>query len=238
MRIFVDTNNRSEDGEIMDDFSIDGPVLHDTLNKLASINRWLGGNKVTMDGLKYLLKEQPEKQNYRIIDIGCGGGDILREIADFGRRKNLIFKLVGIDANEETVRYARQISSTYPEISYEHCDIFSKEFRAMNYDIVLSTLFLHHFGDQELSELINQMINKATMGIIINDLHRNILAYYLFKFLCLFISNTMVKEDGLTSVLRGFKKHELEKLAERNRLLSKIKWKWAFRYQWIIKKNT
>ena len=185
-----------------------------------------------------MLEKQPAKQNYQIIDLGCGGGDILREIADFGRRKNLRFKLVGIDANEETIRYARQISPAYPEISYEHCDIFSKEFRSMNYDIVLSTLFLHHFGDQELPDLINQMINRASMGIIINDLHRNRLAYYLFKFICLFISNTMIKEDGLTSVLRGFKRHELEKLAERNGLLGKIAWKWAFRYQWIIKRNT
>jgi hypothetical protein len=46
----------------------------------------------------------------------------------------------------------------------------------------------------------------------------------------------MTKEDGLISVLRAFKKADLEKITEKLNAKSTIQWKWAFRYQWIIQK--
>lgn len=72
---------------------------------------------------------------------------------------------------------------------------------------------------------------------MINDLERSALAYRLFQALCfVFGLNHMSKEDGLVSILRGFKREDLEKYTkELNFNYSSIKWKWAFRYQWIIK---
>ena len=46
----------------------------------------------------------------------------------------------------------------------------------------------------------------------------------------------MVKTDGLTSILRGFKRKELEQFSEKINGKSSINWRWAFRYQWIINK--
>jgi hypothetical protein len=48
----------------------------------------------------------------------------------------------------------------------------------------------------------------------------------------------MSKEDGLTSILRGFKKEELIAFSKNLKLDNyTIAWKWAFRYQWIIYKS-
>ena len=44
----------------------------------------------------------------------------------------------------------------------------------------------------------------------------------------------MIKQDGLISILRAFKREELEHMSEKLNLKSQISWKWAFRYQWII----
>ena len=238
MSLLVDASERTDKTEIMDDFSIDGPVLHDTLDKLSLINKWLGGTQVTIEGLKKLLKGQAKNEVLTIIDIGCGDGDILRKIADFGKQEGYSFQLVGIDANENTLDYARDLSKAYSSISYLNCDIFSEQFRMMKYDIVLSTLFLHHFKEIQLIDLLSLMHKRATLGIVVNDLHRHPLAYYLFHLVCLLITNKMVKEDGLTSILRGFKKNELELITRRIGAKSQIKWKWAFRYQWIIQKRT
>ena len=238
MNLLVSTTYRSEDQEIMDDLDYNDPILYDTLDKLAKINLWLGGNKVTINGLKKALKNHPKNEAITIIDLGCGGGDLLREVSKFGKRNNYQFHLIGIDANQHTIDYAKRLSKTYDNIEFEAIDIFSEAFDALNYDVVLTTLFLHHFREEELVSFLKPVLKEAKLGIIVNDLHRHKLAYYLFKLLCTTIKNKMIVEDGLTSVLRGFKRQELVEISEQLDSNYQIKWKWAFRFQWILKHKT
>jgi len=238
LSFIVNTKYRSDEIEIMDDFSIKGILLRDTLDKLTNINKWLGGNNVTLNGLKKILKNHPKENNITVIDLGCGDGDMLRRIADYGKKKGYTFKLIGVDANKDTVEYATHLSRNYQEISFVCQDIFSDEFKDNNYDLVLSTLFLHHFNEDEIVTILNRIHKKTSIGIIINDLHRHPLAYYLFKLLSLVVKNKMVKQDGLISILRGFKRHDLERISKKLKYNSHIQWKWAFRYQWILEKNT
>tara|TARA_A100000164_G_scaffold356425_1_gene366011 strand:- start:220 stop:894 length:675 start_codon:yes stop_codon:yes gene_type:complete len=222
--------------EIMDDFNIRGIVHRDTLDKIELVNRLLGGNKVTIAGLKKLLKNQPKDKMIRIIDLGCGNGDILRDIAMLGRKNNYSFKLIGIDANASAIEYARELSETYPEINFKKINIFSDDFKKQSYDIVLCTLFLHHFSNDELIQILRSTIKSASIGIVVNDLHRNKLAYYLFKFIGYFTKNKVVIEDGLISILRAFKRKDLVKISNQINGKFSIQWKWAFRYLWILKK--
>ena len=237
MSFLVDTTFRSDATEIMDDFSLEGKMFRDTLDKLETINRTLGGNAVTIGGLKKLIQNQPKDKTITIVDLGCGHGDILRDIAKFGRKRGYTFKLIGIDANQDAVDYADELSTEYPELSFETIDIFSSEFQQVEFDVVLCTLFAHHFKDDELKSLLKGLVSKAKMGIVINDLHRHRLAYYLFKLIGLFVKNRMVREDGLTSILRAFKRKDLENLSKEINAKASIQWKWAFRYQWILTKS-
>ncbi|PQJ79897.1 methyltransferase domain-containing protein [Polaribacter porphyrae] len=236
MNFIVSTKQRTDKEEIMDDFSIGGDLLRDTLDKLENINRWLGGNRVTLKGLKSILKNHPKEQEVTIIDIGCGHGDILRDIAKFGRKNNYTFKLIGVDANPTAIQYANELSVDYTELSFKTEDIFSDEFQKREFDVVLATLFLHHFKEPELISFLRNTIKKAKIGVVVNDLHRHKLAYYLFMLLSIFIKNKMIIEDGLTSVLRGFKRQDLERISNKINKKSQISWKWAFRFLWIIKK--
>ena len=231
----ISTKQRTEEEEIMDDFSLEGEELRDALDKIASINQFLGGNKLTLQGVKKLIHTKGE---ITIVDVGCGNGDMLRALADFGTKNNYNFKLIGIDANAFTIDYAIRLSKEYPNISYKCEDIFSEPFSQLNYDIVLCTLTLHHFKNEQIDYLLQLFHKQARIGIVINDLHRNIIAYRAFQLICFFFRlNRMSREDGLISILRGFKKQELIDFSERNQLKNyTIHWKWAFRYQWIIKK--
>ena len=47
----------------------------------------------------------------------------------------------------------------------------------------------------------------------------------------------MVKQDGLTSILKAFKRKDLENISKEIKVHFSIQWKWAFRYLWILKKN-
>ncbi|WP_316827322.1 methyltransferase domain-containing protein [Pedobacter miscanthi] len=233
----VDTTYRSTAPEMMDDFAMEGEILRDALDKIASINQLLGGNKVTLDGIKSLIDSKPKHELIRITDIGCGNGDMLRTLADYAKSKGLNFMLKGIDANRFTIDHAKSLSENYPNISYDCSDIFDDLSQEKPCDIMLCTLTLHHFKDEEIIELLENFKRSAKLGIVINDLQRSAMAYRLFQALCyIFRLNDMSREDGLVSILRGFKKADLVKYSKQLNLKSgSIKWKWAFRYQWIIK---
>ena len=235
----INTQYRTQETEIMDDFSLQGEELRSALDQIAKINQFLGGNKLTLEGIKKLLKNTDISRTIVIADIGCGNGDMLRMLDRFGQKNNINFQLIGIDANAFTINHARILSHDFKNIEYRCMDIFSEEFTTIHYDIVLCTLTLHHFSDKEIIDIITIFNKNATMGIVINDLHRSKLAYVLFELICfVFNLNNMGRKDGLVSILRGFKKRELEAFSKKINLKNDtINWKWAFRYQWIIAKK-
>lgn len=232
--MLIDTRHRSDAAEYMDDFSLAGTELNDALDRIASINKLLGGNRVTISGVRTLLKDISRERPVRILDIGCGNGDMLRSLAKFGNRTGRTFELTGIDANAAAIKHARQLSTGFPAITYI-CTDFLKSPGNLSYDIVLCTLTLHHFTDSQIKELISVFQQKATLGIVINDLHRHQLAYYLFSLICIvFRLSPLSRDDGLVSILRGFKRTDLQDYSTHLGGSTSIRWKWAFRFQWII----
>ena len=98
---------------------------------------------------------------------------------------------------------------------------------------------LHHFKNKEIENLLQHFYTNSKIGIVINDLHRSGISYRLFQVVAfVFKLNEMSKQDGLTSILRGFKKKELIDFSEKLEFKKyTIQWKWAFRYQWIINRD-
>lgn len=236
--VLVNTQYRTNNPEIMDDFELEGDALKKALDKIAQINQLLGGNQLTLKGVKKLLRKVSNSDPITIMDVGCGNGDMLRKLADFGFQNNLNLELIGVDANNFTINYAVGLSVNYPNITYECEDILSESFSELNCDIVLCTLTLHHFENDKIVKLLKLFNENSRLGFVVNDLHRNSVAYRLFQVLCfVFRMNKMSREDGLTSILRGFKKKELIAFSENLRFKKySVQWKWAFRYQWIVEK--
>lgn len=237
--IWINTKHRTDQSEIMDDFALEGEVLREALDKIAKINQLLGGNELTLQGVKSLIKDIDTSKELTIVDVGCGNGDMLRILANYGKKNHLNLRLIGIDANNFTINHARDLSSNYSNIKYLIEDIFDESFEQLHYDIVLCTLTLHHFKNDQIIKLLNIFKFNSKLGIVINDLQRSQISYRLFEALCfVFRLNKMSREDGLVSILRGFKKQELVAFSKQLGIKKyTIHWKWAFRYQWIIKTN-
>lgn len=217
----------------MDDLDISGPVIAQTLKELNTINRRLGGNQISVSAFKKIAEKNPELV---LADLGCGGGDIMAEMAKWSKRRNLENSFIGIDANPHIVDYAHSNTKDYPEISYQSINIFSEEFKKQNFDIIHCCLFVHHFTSEELVSLFKQFKSQARKGVIINDLHRHPLAYWSILFLTsLFSKSEMVKNDASISVARGFKKIELINILEKAGITNyELSWKWAFRWKLIF----
>lgn len=237
--MILSVKNRSKQPEIMDDQDLQGKKLQTVLEDLTTVNRWLGGNKVTINGVKRLLKDVPKEQEISIADVGCGNGTVLKGIAAWGRKNGYKLKLTGLDFNENTIKIAQAECIEYKEIDLLSINVLNPSFEKHKYDIITSTLTLHHFSDEEIPVLLNKFVNQSSIGVVINDLERSLKAYYLFlAFSSVFLKTKIAKKDGLTSVLRGFKKEELGAFSKEVKAVDhEIKWFWAFRYQWIIFKN-
>ena len=84
--------------EQMDDLQVHGPLVDRTLQELDTINKWLGGNQVTLVGLQRLLQNYPGRKNISIADLGCGSGKMLQLISNWGARYTIGLTLLGFDA--------------------------------------------------------------------------------------------------------------------------------------------
>lgn len=233
-----DLEKRSTEPEIMDDLKCSGQVVVQTLKELEFINKWLGGNFVTLNGLDKLLSvvEEPLQQGITIVDIGCGGGDMLKLLSKKVSHAGTIARLIGIDANEHIIAYAAEHTKSYPSISFQAVDVLTPDFTNQQFDVIISTLFFHHFTTAQLIELFKSLKVQARIGIVVNDLHRHWFAYYSIKWLTqLFSKSAMVKYDAPLSVRRGFSRQELEYVLKQAGITEfSLTWRWAFRWQLVI----
>jgi len=233
----LNLNDRVNIPELMDDLEFNDAVIFQTLQELDKINYLLGGNRVTIDALNTVRKKGDFiGKLIHVADLGCGSGEMLKVIAHWAKNLGIGVKLTGIDANPYIINYALKHCGDLKNAQFYTENILSPSFKDKTFDIIICTLFLHHFEEATLISLLKQLSKQASVAIIINDIHRHWLAYYAIAVLTGFFSRSyMVKYDAKLSVRRAFKRANLEKVFKLAGLSNySIRWKWAFRYQVII----
>lgn len=226
-------SGRSSEKELLDSENVPFVDIARNMKELNMINSLLGGHRITLKGFKKLIRS---RSNVSIVEIGCGGGDNLRTIAKYCDRKGIAARLLGVDINKECIEFARRENSQF---SFLQSDFRDLNLSKQKPDIIFSSLFCHHFSNDELQEMFLWMRDNSTLGFFINDLHRHRFAYYGIKWLTrLFSKSYLVKNDAPLSVKRGFVKKDLNKIFELAGIKSyKIYWEWAFRYLIICLKE-
>jgi len=208
-----DFSYRSLEEEMMDDFSLGHEVIDPIMDELEVVNKLLGGYNVFFNAFHKI----GIKDGMIISDWGCGGGDSLRIIAKWARKRNIKLQLIGVDATASAIQYARDKSGDFPEISYILADVMSEELISNQFNIVISSLFTHHFSDENWVRLVQKMSDCAADYVVINDLHRHWFAFHSIGALTsVFSKSEMVKHYSKLSVLRSFKRTELDELLKRN----------------------
>jgi ubiquinone/menaquinone biosynthesis C-methylase UbiE len=225
---------RSYEKEILDQDSIPFADIEQNMRELDLINTWLGGHRISILGLKQLLGG---RRRILICEIGCGGGDNLRVLSRYCRRHGIDTEVVGVDINKHCIAMARA-KWQGGQAEWMHSDYRQVTFDRRKPDIIFSSLFCHHFTDEELVSMIRWMEKNSTTGWYVNDLHRHPLAYYSIRWLTRRWSRSyLVKNDAPLSVLRGFTRAEWTTILEEAGIGAyQLKWKWAFR--WLLYRST
>lgn len=206
-----DFSTRTHRDEWIDDPSLDPEKLQRTLDDLAALNARIGGHLPSVSGVERLAGE---RQKLTVLDVGTGSGDLPRILVDRARRRGVKLDVTGIDLSDAIVDHARNRAAGYPEVNFRRCDLFDLD-DDETYDVVHASLMVHHLDDQQAAAGLRKMYELCRLGVVINDLHRHPVSYFgSFALLRLLSDNPIIHHDGSLSILRGFRRDELHKLAE------------------------
>lgn len=203
---------RHRDGtlrERMDDAHCDPDLLFRTYRQFRLINSLLSGwKRLYRQRVRPFAGGRP----IRILDIGCGGGDICLALAKWAISDRVDLRITGIDLDPRAIRFAS--SQERPE-TVRFLNISSGELlrSGERFDLVISNHLLHHLSRNRLPELCREAEELALRRVLFNDLRRSLAGYLLFTTLArpLFRSSYIV-EDGLVSIRRSYRPDELRDL--------------------------
>lgn len=226
---------RSTEKEWMDDLTLDSPMLVKTLDEIAMMNRLLGGHRAVINGIDEILEhlKVPIDSPLNIIDAGCGKGDCLHAIYKKFKGERAL-RLTGIDASAKTIAHARSTFGN-EEIKFVQEYVNPRFVAALETDILIFSLFLHHFSDEEITAILQAVDPTKVKAILISDLQRSRIPMILYKFAGLILNlNPMARNDGMISIKKGFTKSEWRGYFRKIscELLS-IEWTFAFRHRII-----
>lgn len=186
--------------EMMDRPGQNLDLLRDDLTVLENINRRLGGLAIP---LRYL----PQFNARTVLDLATGAGDIPRAIAHR-------YDVTAVDNNPDILRIARERSDG--NVRFEQHDLRALPFKPASFDVVLCSLALHHFSEDDVVAILRRIHEIARVGYIVNDLRRNRAAIWLSKLLArTVLTNPIAKFDAPASCERAFTAPELRALAGR-----------------------
>ena len=200
----------------MDEPHLDEHLHAQALQGLRRINRLSGTGSVLWQAVKEVAERNRDRP-LRLLDVGCGGGDLAVALARRAGSEAIGIQIDGCDISEFTIDYARRYSDSR-EVSnvrfFQH-DVLAEPFPD-EYDVVMCSLFLHHFDEDDAVRVLGRFKAAARQLVLVQDLQRSSLGYMLAWLGCRLLSRSpVVHIDGPLSVAGAFTEDEVTELAKR-----------------------
>jgi 2-polyprenyl-3-methyl-5-hydroxy-6-metoxy-1,4-benzoquinol methylase len=194
--------------ELMDDPACDPDLLRATLRRFATINRLVSGW-----GTVYRTRIRPHlaalSGRGRVLDLGCGGGDVIARLARLAARDGLQTEWVGVDPDPRAIEVAVARSAANGP-SFVRTDSIGLLSDAGRFDVVISNHVLHHLSSDDLTRFADES-RRLSRGIVLHgDIERSRAAYGLYAVgITPFAPGTFLRTDGLRSIRRSYRAAEL-----------------------------
>jgi 2-polyprenyl-3-methyl-5-hydroxy-6-metoxy-1,4-benzoquinol methylase len=158
----------------------------------------------------YEKKEAP----LRLLDVACGGGDVAVAIKRRAEKSGMPIEVEGCDVSSTALDYAtaKARAAGLPVRFFEH-DVIDGRLPC-RYDLVCSSLFLHHLSDAQAINFLKQLAG-AGESMVVQDLVRSRIGYWLAAGAGRTLTRSkVVRVDALRSVRAAFSLSEVRQLTD------------------------
>ncbi|MFF0909094.1 methyltransferase domain-containing protein [Microbacterium enclense] len=191
----------------MDDPDCDPRALAATYRRFGLVNRL-----VSAWGHVYRTRVRPELRALgrpaRVLDLGCGGGDVVARLAGLAARDGLAVEWVGADPDPRAFAAARERQR--PGVRFVSQGSGELLAAGERFDIVLSNHVLHHLDAAALDAFAADSLALARGSVLHADIARGRLAYALYAVgVAPLSAGTFLRVDGLRSIRRSYRSDEL-----------------------------
>ena len=214
--LFPDLSKRRLLQELMDS---DGLDLDRHLQALRALSRVsLLSLTARRTWREVLTTIENNSRPFRILDVACGGGDVVVALKQKAEREGVSLEVHGCDKSAVALDYARDLARARGvEAHFFRGDVEESPL-PIGFDLVCSSLFLHHLEDEAVVRLLSQMAFSGR-AILVQDLIRSKTGYALAYGTLRAVSRSQVaRVDGVRSVQSSFRIDEVAELAKQAHL--------------------
>ncbi len=207
---------RRRQPELMDQPGLDAGEHRRALSALQRVNVLSGTAGAVWSGLVPFLPRSGEP-SLRVLDVACGGGDVTTGLAARANAAGAPMHVVGCDVSETALAHARAHADRagVGNVEFVRADAVAGELPG-RFDVVTSTLFLHHLDEPDAVALLRKSAAAASRAVIVDDLRRTRLGYAMAWAACRLLTRSpVVRIDGPLSVQGAFTTDEALALADR-----------------------
>jgi SAM-dependent methyltransferase len=200
----ISLDHRASGPERMDAEDLDPEIYARVLADLAQVNVLTLARRPTIN---FITRALGDRRRFRLLDVGFGHGDMLRTIARWAKKRGIEAELVGVDLNPNSAPAAA--TATPPDLTIDYRTGDYAAFAGEGFDLIVSSIVAHHMSNNELRAFLRFMEAEASLGWLINDLHRHRFAHIGFPILARLMRwHEIVRTDGQLSIARSFRADE------------------------------
>jgi ubiquinone/menaquinone biosynthesis C-methylase UbiE len=191
------------------DFDLGTPAeISRSLADLRSLNRYFGGYSTTLSLIERVLKSAPGSAHWSYLDVAGASGDGAQYTSQRLERLGVHLHVTVLD------RSAAHLSSTEASIEMERicADALCLPFRDATFDLVGSSLFLHHLDPREVISCLDEALRVSRKAVLINDLERSPLHYAFAVCGKPIYRSRLTRHDAPASVRRAYSSEEMLEL--------------------------
>lgn len=177
---------------------------------LRRINAWMRNHAIVADALRAAADDKPPSQ---IVEIGAGDGDFLLNVA----RRMPIWRTVRATLLDQQPLVDQWVLTSFSGLGWRAeavvADVFEwlRSSRSHSADVVVANLFLHHFDDAQLVELLGAVAKQARIFVSVEP-RRGQWPLTFCQMLWIIACNDITRHDAAVSVRAGFRRRELSAL--------------------------
>lgn len=200
---------RLAEPEQMDAPGVDDRKLVRALRFIRIVNAALGYTRALLGHLQMLTSDWPVDRTLRVLDVATGSADVPAAVERWARQRGIKVNVVGLDLHARTLADAQRF--TAGRIPLVRGDALRLPFEDGAFDIVMTSMFLHHLPSDVAADVLREMNRVAAVGVVAADIVRDRRAYRWIKLFTL-AADPMVRHDARVSVRQAFTLAEAEQL--------------------------